>query len=386
MEIVEYYKKRTDLPQDGIMHDLTLMVGKLYHQPISGMERVKEDSLPILTFLNTVQTCVEQLEKDPFPSQIVNNIWDDLKPLNGKECKGDFRVSRWYEATIVFGGLYFIFARRESPDKDLLIQLEITASYNKDVMPYFNYFKNNKVSDNLEDSLSEDDQKIINKVINELMEKTKGFTDSMKLTELERAISFEQKKEMPNYNLLRALSQYAEPLRKSNTKNELRQSETTPQKKEKEPTTIEIDLLMKTASELFPDIASKFFDLIGYLVYNKFGDCVQQFEARKKMYEERLANQKNSVSMFQLADGQIGNLAKIVQVLCELGIVVKKDGTPAKPVSEVGQQVGRVFGEDFKNWSQTLKAAFDQNNYLDIFVNMENAAKEYKRRKLLNKT
>ena len=68
-------------------------------------------------------------------------------------------------------------------------------------MPYFNYFKNNKVSDNLEDSLSEDDQKIINKVINVLMEKTKGFTDSMKLTELERAISFEQKKEMPNYNL-----------------------------------------------------------------------------------------------------------------------------------------------------------------------------------------
>ena len=85
--------------------------------------------------------------------------------------------------------------------------------------------------------------------------------------------------------------------------------------------------------------------------------------------------------MFCLASGQIGNFAKIIQVLCDMRIIVKSNGEQARPVSEVGKQIGSVLGEKYGNWSQTLKAAFDQQNYLEVFTDMEMAAKRYLQKK-----
>ena len=331
MKIKEYYKTRKDIPKKGIIFKLANLVGNLYDKPSDGMKRVKEDSLSLLTFLNIVRTCIDELENDPIPSQIVYKLWKDLCPLNIKHAEDDFHVSRWYEATIIFGGLYYVFNRKENPDEKLLNQLEKKASYNDVAKPYFDYFKNacECTEPNAPDGINND----------------------------------------------------AGTKRENAAHNELSHPCTQPQKQKEAPATIDIDVLMKTAVEKFPSTAHALMELLGYIVYKEYGDQIQQFNASKKYYEEKLVTNNVTSGKFRFADGHKGNMAKLIQVICDLGMVVNEDGSAAKPIEEVGKQIGKVFGYSFPSWSQTLKGAFDQNNFADIFDEMRTAAVSYKKKK-----
>lgn len=379
MEIKIYYSERNNIPQSGIMYELACQVGKLYSKNINNMERIKEDSLPLLTFLNCVKTIVEMLENDTIPSQLVNTIWDDLKPLNINGCSEDYHVNRWYEATIIFGGVYFVISKNAEPDKELMVALENKAAYDDTSKRHFSFFKN---TIHTVDEQNDNEKEYANEKLTILNNRIDGFSDEMKLKEYERAIEKEQDLDTHNYSYLKSLNIYADTIRKRLTKKELQES-TLPQTKETNDST-QIDFLdfMKTTSDVFPENAKVVFDAIGYYLYNKQGNNLEKFNNNKEMLLNKISNNKSvPQSKFVIGEGHIGDLAKIIQTLCDCNIIIKKDGSCAKPVKDVGILIGSLFGEEYKNWSQTLKSAFDQSNCLEIFYSLETAAKTYKNKK-----
>lgn len=369
MFINDYYKQSTDIPTSGSYYELAQLVSKLYTKKCQGMQRIKEESLSLIQFLNAVNTIVNELENDPLPSMRINKMWESLNPQNEKEGNDGFHTKRWYETTIIFGGVYYILAKGSNKDEELLATIEEKTAYDEKAKPYFDYFKVASYSKNQDENVTESDRELLNQILNDLFMKTKNLSDEQKLIEYDRAIKREQEKEEPNSFIIRGIAQYSDALRKRETSKEIKNtSYTPPLKNESQTAMIDVDLLMETFAKYAPDIAERVFDLIGYIIHSKYGDIIEKFEANKNMQLKNLQDKEKLTSnKFRLGNEQIGNMAKIIQVLCDLKIIVKADGSDAKPVNEVGQLIGKMLGQDYKNWSQTLKGAFDQNNYLDVF-------------------
>lgn len=120
MKVRNFYKSKTDLNQlNGIRQLLLPVIARFYQCETEGTERIKESSLPLTTLLNCMETILGTLYDQDYPELSVNEIWDSLKQPRGKpqsrqtfhgtlDLEYDYHVNRWYEATVIFGAVFFL--------------------------------------------------------------------------------------------------------------------------------------------------------------------------------------------------------------------------------------------------------------------------------------
>lgn len=99
-----------------------------------------------------------------------------------------------------------------------------------------------------------------------------------------------------------------------------------------------------------------------------------------KMKQE-LENAAPPQNTYHLAPNMKGHMAKLIASMYDNGMFLKEDNTPASNVEDVARSLGIAFGEDFRNWRQTLGAAIDQQNCLDIFDDLQQKIRERKQKK-----
>ncbi len=109
-------------------------------------ERVKPNSLPITTFLNTVYTIVEQINNE-FGAMYVSDLYAQLDkeqphtntPPKDTDTEYDYCCNRMYERTIIFAAVYYIVAVQNPNLTDVLTTIYKQTDY-LDARPYLNHF------------------------------------------------------------------------------------------------------------------------------------------------------------------------------------------------------------------------------------------------------
>jgi hypothetical protein len=154
MRIRNFYKSRADLEKmQGVRKFLVPIVTKFYNGEVEGAQRLKDTSLPTPTLFNCMETILARLNEKEYPELLVGEIWDELRLKSQKPSTEhrlihffdfnyyDYRVNRWYEATVIFGAVYFVMAF-ENPDlRCCLGAIKNKAVYSPDAIPYFNVFE-----------------------------------------------------------------------------------------------------------------------------------------------------------------------------------------------------------------------------------------------------
>lgn len=112
------------------------------------MERVKVKQFPPETFINCIYTIVEQIN-DVYGAMLVDDVYRQLDyanphqnippALGAKEY--DYCCDRFYERSIIFGGVYYVLAIQNPELTDVLEKVYTTANY-PDAVPYLNHFIN----------------------------------------------------------------------------------------------------------------------------------------------------------------------------------------------------------------------------------------------------
>lgn len=131
------------------------IVIRLYQRDTESTERIKEKSLPIATLFNCVFTITEKLKNEEFPEGFINEIWDEIKYIRGKQNTDiknqpirnilnfdyEYNVNRWYEATVIFACVYVVLAI-DCPEKvECLAYIKEKCAYNDETIPYFELFE-----------------------------------------------------------------------------------------------------------------------------------------------------------------------------------------------------------------------------------------------------
>ena len=113
---------------------------------------MKESSLPLTTLMNCMETILENLYGQDYPELSVNEIWDSLKKPKGMshsrqawpstlDLEYDYHVNLWYEATIIFGCVYFVMSLERPDLKDCSSAIRTRASCCSETIPYFIVFE-----------------------------------------------------------------------------------------------------------------------------------------------------------------------------------------------------------------------------------------------------
>jgi len=153
MKIKNRYRSKSDLNNMSKSEHVALsFVSIFYNNETEDTERIKEKSLPLHTLFNCVYTIITQLKSEEMPELFIDEIWDSIKHIRGKEYKEsplarlivleyEYNVNRWYEATIIFACVYVVMAI-DCPDKEACLQrIKSKAAYNPDAQNYFNIFE-----------------------------------------------------------------------------------------------------------------------------------------------------------------------------------------------------------------------------------------------------
>ena len=149
MRIRNFYKSRSDLDKmQGVRKFLVPIVTKFYNGEVEGAQRLKDTSLPMPTLFNCMETIQARLNEKEYPELLVGEIWDDLRMKNPKTSTEhrlihffdfnyyEFRVNRWYEATVIFGAVYFVLAFEHPDLRCCLGAIKNKAVYSPEAIPY----------------------------------------------------------------------------------------------------------------------------------------------------------------------------------------------------------------------------------------------------------
>ena len=154
MRIRNFYKSRSDLDKmQGVRKFLVPIVTRFYDGEVEGAQKIKETSLPILTLFNCMETVLAGLNEKEYPELLVGEMWDSLRLKNQKPAAEnrfikffdfnyyEYRVNRWYEATVIFGAVYYVMAFEHPDLRCCLSAIKNKAVYNPEAIPYFNIFE-----------------------------------------------------------------------------------------------------------------------------------------------------------------------------------------------------------------------------------------------------
>jgi hypothetical protein len=123
------------------------------YREAEGAQRIKDTSLPMLTLFNCMETTLARLNEKEYPELLVGEIWDSLRLKSQKPSTEhrlihffdfnyyEYWVNRWYEATVIFGAVYYVLAFEHPDLRCCLEAIKNKVVYSADAIPYFNIFE-----------------------------------------------------------------------------------------------------------------------------------------------------------------------------------------------------------------------------------------------------
>lgn len=315
MRVRNFYKSKADLGQlNGIRQLLIPIVARFYQCETEETERIKESSLPLTTLLNCMETILENLYEQDYPELSVNEIWDSLKLARGTQpsrqtwpgaldLEYDYHVNRWYEATVIFGAVFFVMALERPEMKDCLSAIKTRASCCSDTVPYFIVFEEeyedcrDKVQENpaLYDLKKPDSQESILKNLNEkqLMNRATFLLNSLRTLQMgappevqvyiyENEIHKEEMKESPNpyYLQLLELQLRAERAKIDFSSRQIPEGY------------VSVDAILNATECYFKNDAERILNALEYVVAESNGNELERIEAKKIALMHSLVSSK----------------------------------------------------------------------------------------------
>lgn len=316
MRVRNFYKSKTDLSQlNGIRQLLIPIVAKFYQSETEETERIKESSLPLTTLLNCMETILENLYDQDYPELSVNEIWDSLKLARGTlpsrqtlpstlDLEYDYHVNRWYEATVIFGAVYFVMALERPEMKDCLSAIKTRASCCSDTVPYFIVFEEeyeecrDKVQENpalydlgkpgSPESILEtrNERQLMNRatfLLNSLRMQQMGAPPEVQVFILENEIRKEEKKESPNpyYIQLLELQLRAERAKIDFSSRQIPDGY------------VSVEAILNATESYFKEDAERILNALKYVVAESNGSDLERIEAKKAALRHSIVSSRN---------------------------------------------------------------------------------------------
>ena len=315
MKVRNFYKSKTDLNQmNGIRQLLLPVLARFYQCEAEGTERIKESSLPLTTLLNCMETILETLYDQDYPELSVNEIWDSLKQPRGKplsrqiwsgaiDLEYDYHVNRWYEATVIFGAVFFVMSLERPEMKDCLSAIRTRASCCSETIPYFIVFEEeyeecrDKVQDNpaLYDLRKEGTPETILETRNErqLMSRATFLLNSLRTLQMgappevqvyiyENEIHKEEMKESPNPYYLQILELQ---LRAERAKIDF-------SSRQIPDGYVSVEAILNATECYFKNDAERILNALEYVVAESNGNELERIEAKKVALMHSLVSSK----------------------------------------------------------------------------------------------
>ena len=327
MRVQNFYKSKSDFGElKGARQFLIPILSKFYQYDTEDTERLKENSLPLTTLMNCLETILDTLYNQDYPELSVNEIWDSLKHVSGKpdsespqirffDLTYEYHVNRWYEATIIFGAVYFVMALERPEMKDCLNAIKNRASCCADSIPYFIIFEEEYESihkrllehpeqydigkKGIRDSVleSRDEKILMNKasfLLNALRTQQPGAPPEVLIYIYENELRKEEQKESPNPYYLELLELQ---LRAERSKIDL-ESRKIPEGY------VSVDAILDATESYFKDDAERILNALTYVVAQNNGTELERIEAKKKALMQFSSHQKSLDSKIGMTAGQ----------------------------------------------------------------------------------
>ncbi|MBR6863847.1 MAG: hypothetical protein IKM75_03200 [Bacteroidales bacterium] len=327
MRVQNFYKSKSDFGElKGARQFLIPILSKFYQYDTEDTERLKENSLPLTTLMNCVETILDTLYNQDYPELSVNEIWDSLKHVSGKpdsespqirffDLTYEYHVNRWYEATIIFGAAYFVMALERPEMKDCLNAIKNRASCCADSIPYFIIFEEeyesihkrllehpeqyNLGKKGIRDSVleSRDEKILMNKasfLLNALRTQQPGAPPEVLIYIYENELRKEEQKESPNPYYLELLELQ---LRAERSKIDL-ESRKIPEGY------VSVDAILDATESYFKDDAERILNALTYVVAQNNGTELERIEAKKKALMQFSSYHKSLDSKIGMTAGQ----------------------------------------------------------------------------------
>ena len=327
MRVQNFYKSKSDFGElKGARQFLIPILSKFYQYDTEDTERLKENSLPLTTLMNCLETILDTLYNQDYPELSVNEIWDSLKHVSGKpdsespqirffDLTYEYHVNRWYEATIIFGAVYFVMALERPEMKDCLNAIKNRASCCADSIPYFIIFEEEYESihkrllehpeqydigkKGIRDSVleSRDEKILMNKasfLLNALRTQQPGAPPEVLIYIYENELRKEEQKESPNPYYLELLELQ---LRAERSKIDL-ESRKIPEGY------VSVDAILDATESYFKDDAERILNALTYVVAQNNGTELERIEAKKKALMQFSSHHKSIDSKIGMTAGQ----------------------------------------------------------------------------------
>lgn len=327
MRVQNFYKSKSDFGElKGARQFLIPILSKFYQYDTEDTERLKENSLPLTTLMNCLETILDTLYNQDYPELSVNEIWDSLKHVSGKpdsespqirffDLTYEYHVNRWYEATIIFGAVYFVMALERPEMKDCLNAIKNRASCCADSIPYFIIFEEEYESihkrllehpeqydigkKGIRDSVleSRDEKILMNKasfLLNALRTQQPGAPPEVLIYIYENELRKEEQKESPNPYYLELLELQ---LRAERSKIDL-ESRKIPEGY------VSVDAILDATESYFKDDAERILNALTYVVAQNNGTELERIEAKKKALMQFSSHHKSLDSKIGMTAGQ----------------------------------------------------------------------------------
>ena len=153
MRVRNFYQSEKDFGQlKGARLSIIPAVRRLYGTDTDLTERIRKESLPVITLLNCVETILVRIRSMDFRETVVDGIWDDLFRIRAKpsmslsllryyDCSYyDYRVNRRCEAAVILGAVYFIMAMEYPEMIDYMDAIRGKGVCDTETAPYFLFF------------------------------------------------------------------------------------------------------------------------------------------------------------------------------------------------------------------------------------------------------
>ena len=317
MRVRNFYKSKTDLSQlTGVRQILIPIVARFYQSESENTERIKESSLPLTTLMNCMETILENLYGQDYPELSVNEIWDSLKQPKGKshsrqawpstlDLEYDYHVNLWYEATIIFGCVFFVMSLERPDLKDCSSAIRTRASCGSDTIPYFIVFEEeyedwkDKVQENpaLYDLgghgsqeagwETRNEKQLMNRatfLLNSLRTQQMGAPPEVQVFIFENEIRKEEAKESPNpyYLQLLELQLRAERAKIDFSSRQIPEGY------------VSVDAILDATECYFKNDAERILNALKYVVAESNGNDLEKIEAKKVALMHSLVSSKTA--------------------------------------------------------------------------------------------
>ena len=141
---------------------------------------------------------------------------------------------------------------------------------------------------------------------------------------------------------------------------------------------VDVEGLQRLIIRELPELEPVLMTLLELQVATEHGSETEVFSARRRLLEEIKSMRGQSPGKYRTTSHRTTDVMKILSAMYDCRLFQTSDGFTAANKQEVMEEVGRLFQNDFSNYSTLLsKAKSSTKNYTDIFDELKRRATDY---------